>query len=88
MTDFDATPAYSIKASITEASTQKDKGKLIRKVTVVYENQEKRQIIKDEKDIANVEKADVATQVFNTFDRLKEEGHKRGKLFIDEDISD
>jgi hypothetical protein len=84
MTDFDATQSYRIRAHISEASTQKDKGKLIRDVTVENSNQDTRQIIKDKQDIANVKNADVATQVFDIWDRLTEEGHKRGKVFIDE----
>lgn len=88
MTDFDATPSYRIRAHISEVTTQKDKGKLSRDVTVENMNQDTRQIIRDKNDIANVKNADVAIQVFDVWDRLTEEGHKRGKVFIDEDTSD
>lgn len=88
MTDFDATPFFRIRAHVGEATTQKDKGKLFRDITVEYGNQQTRKIIRDKSDIGNIKETDISTEVFDVWDRLTEEGHKRGKVFIDEDTSD
>ncbi len=43
---------------------------------------------KDGTSINDIKETDISTEVFDVWDRLTEEGHKRGKVFIDEDTSD
>ena len=88
MTDFDATPFFRVRLHIGEASTQKDKVKLIRDITVEYGNQDTKKIIRSKEDIGDVEEKDVVEHLFDLWDKSTKEGHKRGKVFIDEDTSD
>ena len=59
MTDFDATPFFRVRLHIGEASTQKDKGKLVRDITVEYGNQDIKKVIKDKSDIGNFEEKEI-----------------------------
>ena len=59
MTDFDATPFFRVRLHIGEASTQKDKGKLIRDITVEYGNQDTKKIIRSKEDIGDVEEKEL-----------------------------
>jgi Cu/Ag efflux protein CusF len=86
MTDFDATPFFRVRLHIGEASTQKDKGKLIRDITVEYGNQDTKKIIRTKEDIADIEEKDIVTHTFDIWDKSTLEGHKRGKVFIDEEV--
>jgi Cu/Ag efflux protein CusF len=86
MTDFDATPFFRVRLHIGEASTQKDKGKLVRDITVEYGNQDTKKIIRTKEDIADIEEKDIVTHIFDVWDKTTLEGHKRGKVFIDEEV--
>jgi hypothetical protein len=85
MTDFDATPFFRVRLHIGEASTQKDKGKLVRDITVEYGNQDIKKVIKDKSDIGNFEEKEIQQHIFDIWDKVTAEGKKRGKVFIDED---
>ena len=84
MTDFDATPSHRIRVHISEASTQKDKGKLIRDITIELGNQNMMRMIKDKSDVANIDEKEIQIFLFDLWDKITDEGKKRGKHWIDE----
>ena len=86
MSDFDATPFFRVRLHIGEASTQKDKGKLVRDITVEYGNQDIKKIVRSKEDIGDVEEKEIQEHIFDIWDKVTLEGKKRGKMFIDEDI--
>ena len=86
MSDFDATPFCRVRLHVGEASTQKDKGKLVRDITVEYGNQDIKKIVRSKEDIGDVEEKVIQEHIFDIWDKTTAEGKKRGKLFIDEDI--
>ena len=86
MSDFDATAFFRARLDIGEASTQKDKGKLVRDITVEYGNQDIKKIVRSKEDIGDVEEKEIQEHIFDIWDKTTAEGKKRGKIFIDEDI--
>ena len=86
MSDFDATPFFRVRLHVGEASTQKDKGKLVRDITVECGNQDIKKIIRSKEDIGDVEEKEIQEHIFDIWDKTTAEGKKRGKIFIDEDI--
>jgi len=84
MSDFDATPFYRIRTHVAESTTQKDKGKLHRDITLELGNQTEMKIIRSKSDAADIDVKEVQEYIFDLWDKITEEGHKRGKKFIDD----
>ena len=86
--NFESTPFHRIRIHISEASTQKDKGKLVRDITLELGNQTAMKLIRNKADAADIEEREVQEYIFDLWDKITNEGKKRGKTFIDEDTID
>ena len=88
MSDFEATPFKRIRVHISEASTQKDKGKLVRDITLELGNMERVILMKSKDDLGDVTQKEIHQYLFDLWDNITIEGKKRGKKFIDDDSED
>ena len=81
---FESTPFHRIRIHLSEVSTQKDKGKIARDMTIEFGNQHTIKILKNKADVGNIEEKEIQVFAFDMWDKITDEGHKRGKVFIDE----
>lgn len=77
-------PFYRVRLHVNEASTAQFKGKLVRDITVEVGNQ--LTIVRAKEDAKQVQEQDIQNFLFDLWDKITDEGHKRKKVFIDEEI--
>jgi len=81
------TPYSSIRIHIGELTTKAHLGIKTRSIEITYGNQKERILVTNPEDIMDIEKTDIAKEIWKIWEDVTNEGKTKGHKFI-EDIED